>query len=370
MSSSPIPTIALGGSASHINVGRIAFGCMGMTWTEPAKMTPDAEAFKTIKAAVDAGSNFLNTGAFYGPPSDPYANLKLLRRFYDAHPEYKDKTVLSVKGGMDTPAYQAKGMAGLKADASVEALEIDLRAIREHLGTDQGGKNVDVYEVARRDTSMSVTQAMLNMLSLSTQTYTDAEGNKVTGKGLFDHISLSELGLASIQEAVKAAPVACVELEVSPWELEVFTSGIVEFCEANNLPILAYSPIGKGLLTGTIKSAADIPEGDVRSHMDRLNKDNITKNLELANEFVQLAEKQSPKVTPAQLGLAWLVASSKVMIPLPGTSKASRAKENAEAAAIKLDDQTKNELDQKVKQFKVAGGRYNEAARNNHALMG
>ncbi|SPO26705.1 related to Aldo-keto reductase yakc [NADP+] [Ustilago trichophora] len=366
---SPIPTIPLGGSASHIHIGRVAFGCMGMSWAEPSQQTPDKQAFETIKAAVDAGSNLLNTGAFYGPPSDPYANLKLLRRFYDAYPEYKEKTILSVKGGTPIELYKAKGMAGFKPDASVANLEADLLGIREQLGTDQGGKEIDVYEMARRDPGKSMTETMYNMLSLSSETYTDSNGNKVTGKGLFKHISLSELGLASIKEAVSVAPIAFVELEVSPWELEAYTSGIVDFCSSQKIPILAYSPTGKGLL-GQIKTTDDLPEGDIRRGMDRLNSDNLSQNLKLANEFTTLAKEHKPEISSTQLGLAWLIASSDIMVPLPGTRNADRAKENAEAASIELDAETKNKLDEKVKEFKVAGGRYNETARQHSALWG
>lgn len=266
--------------------------------------------------------------------------------------------------------YKAKGMAGFKPDSSVAGLEADLRGIREQLGTDQGGKEIDVYEMARRDPEASVTQIMHNMLSLSSETYTDADGKQVKGKGLFKHISLSELGLESIKEAVSVAPIACVELEISPWELEAYNAGIVDFCSSNKIPILAYSPTGKGILSGEIQKVDDLPPGDIRRHMDRLNGDNITQNVKLANEFKALAKEQKPEVSATQLGLAWLIASSDVIVPLPGTSKASRAKENAEAANIKLDAETKKKLDATIKEFKVAGGRYNEAARQHSTLWG
>lgn len=261
-------------------------------------------------------------------------------------------------------------MGGFHFDSFPAALEADLCGIREQLGTDQGGKEIDVYEMARRDDKASVTDIMYNMLSLSSETYTDKSGKEVKGKGLFKHIALSELGLKSIQEAVKVAPIACVELEVSPWELEAYTSGIVDFCSQHKIPILAYSPTGKGLLTGTIESVADLPEGDVRRHMDRLNEENLEKNLKLAQVFIKAAKQQKPEVTPTQLGLAWLIASNDVLVPLPGTSKASRARENAEAAKVKLSEETKKELDEKVKEFKVAGGRYNENARKHVPLWG
>lgn len=367
---SPIPTIALGGSASHIQIGRVAFGCMGMTWCDPKDRTSDQQAFETIKTAVDSGSSLLNTGTFYGPQIDPYANLELLRRFYEAYPEYKSKTILSVKGGIPIANYRSKGMAGLTPDASLDALHDDLGAIREHLGTDHGGKEIDLYEMARRDTKVGIKQTMYNMLSLSSETYIDSEGKQQQGKRLFKHISLSELGLESIREAVSVAPIACVELEVSPWELGAFDQGIVSFCSSQKIPILAYSPTGKGILTGNIQSVDDLPESDIRRHMDRLQGENLAKNLELANEFKTLAKQHKPQVTPTQLGLAWLIASSHVIVPLPGTSKASRAQENAESANVQLDPDTKAKLDHKVKHFKTAGGRYNKAAREHSALWG
>lgn len=278
--------------------------------------------------------------------------------------------MLSVKGGASIEAYRQKGMAGLGPDSSLATLEADLRGIREQLGTDQGGKKVDVYEMARRDPTASMTQIMYNMLSLSSQTYTDANGNKVTGKGLFDHIALSEVGLKSIQEATAVAPIVSVELEINPWELGAFEQGIVEYCSQHKIPILAYSPAGRGMLSGNIKTIDDLPEGDIRRHFDRLNSEHLQKNLELVHEFMRLAKEHKPELTPIQLGLAWLIASSDIIIPLPGTSKASRARENAEAANIRLDAETKKKLDDKIKAFEVSGGRYNEAIRGHQALWG
>ncbi|PWZ00188.1 Aldo/keto reductase [Testicularia cyperi] len=374
-SNSSYPTRPLGGSAKSIHIGRIAFGCMGMTWVDPKHYTPDQQAFETIKAAVDAGSNLLNSGAFYGPPSDPYANLKLLRRFFDAHPDYKSKTVLSVKGGMNVAAYSQKGMPGLQPDASVQHLEADLAEIRNQLGSDHGGKHVDIYEMARIDPSTEIEDVMYNMLSLSSQTYTDKSGNQQTGKGLFDHISLSEVGLDSIKRASAVAPIACIEIEVSPWERSAYDMGIVDFCSQQHVPILAYSPTGKGMLAGTIQSPDDIPEGDPRKHMDRLAGENFTQNLKLAHEFRKAAEAHNPPVTPTQLGLAWLIQSSPdptnpVIVPLPGTSKAARARENAQAATLHIDAETKSQIDSLISGFQVAGGRYNEAARQHSKLWG
>jgi pyridoxine 4-dehydrogenase len=272
---------------------------------------------------------------------------------------------------MNIQSYMKLGGAGLTADSS--ALQADLEAIHQHLGTDQGGKNVDVYECARRDLRFSVEENMYQLLSLSSQTYTNAEGCQQKGKGLFDHISLSEVGLETIQKAVKVAPIAFVEIEVSPWERTAFDLGIVDYCSQHQIPILAYSPLGKGLLSGDFTADQKFSDGDFRRIMDRLTGDNLRKNLELAQEFKKAAAEYTPPITPAQLGLVWLIASSpdphnKVIIPLPGTSKAHRAKENADAATIHISPDVKARIDRIVGSFQPAGQRYHEGARKHNFL--
>lgn len=275
---------------------------------------------------------------------------------------------------MNVAAYAEKGIPGLAADASVQALEHDLHEIRKMLGSDQpDGKQLDVYEMARRDTKVSVEETMYNMLSLSSQTYIDAQGQEQTGKGLFDHISLSEVGLETIQAASKVAPIACIEIEVSPWERAAYDLGIVDFCAKQDIPILAYSPTGKGMLAGNITSPADLPENDIRTHVDRFQKEHLTKNLELAHQIRKAAEAHSPPVTPTQLGLAWLIASGPtpgIIIPLPGTTKAARACENAAAATVSIDKATQSSINDVITSFNTSGGRYSEAARQHTALWG
>ncbi|SNX85012.1 uncharacterized protein MEPE_03721 [Melanopsichium pennsylvanicum] len=138
---------------------------------------------------------------------------------------------------------------------------------------------------------------MYNMLPLLSETYKDAQGNQVQGKGLLKHVSVSKLGLSLIQEAVSIAPIACMELEISPWELKTFSQGNVDFCSS-------YLPTGKGTLLGDIQKVKDLLEGDMRCHVDRLNDDNLTQTVNLANKFKILAKGQKSEGTPTQLGLA------------------------------------------------------------------
>jgi len=102
---------------------------------------------------------------------------------------------------------------------------------------------------------------------------------------LFHHISLSEVGAETIRKAAAVAPIACVEVEYSPWELSIETNGVLDACKELSIPIIAYSPVGRGFLTGGVKSRDDFPEGDIRLHQDRFSEENFSKNLELVADF-------------------------------------------------------------------------------------
>ncbi|PWN50923.1 Aldo/keto reductase [Violaceomyces palustris] len=368
--SSPIPQVSLGGSASHIKIGQVGFGLMGMTWCDPSNTTPDEVAFETMKASVDSGSNFWNTGAFYGPQSDPLANLKLIKRFFDANPSYKEKVVLSVKGGMDLENYAKVG--ALAPSAKIEVLEKDLNIIRQTLGTESGGKEIDLYEMARVDRTIPIEEAMFNLLSLSSQTYKDPKtGEEKKGKGLFHHISLSEVGAQTIRKAAKVAPIAFVEIEYSPLERSAEELGVVKACEELGIVIAAYSPLGKGMFSGTLKSRSEIPQGDLRLRWDRFSEENFEKNLSLPQALEQVCSKlaSDQTVTPSQLTLAWLIQRSekRIIVPIPGTSKPDRVRENASSANVTLKESEIQEIDRILQNHKVHGDRYNQVIRQ-HGL--
>ena len=151
----PAPQVALGGDASQQHVGQIGFGLMGLTWKDSSAFQDEETMFGVMKAAVDGGATLWNTGTFYCPPDRPYANLHLIQRFFAAHPDYLARVVLCVKGGAVMETYAQKGMAGLAPDMSLANLEHDVRAIRKALRSDDGGHDIDLYEVARVDLRVS-----------------------------------------------------------------------------------------------------------------------------------------------------------------------------------------------------------------------
>ncbi|KAE8189424.1 hypothetical protein A4X06_0g4347 [Tilletia controversa] len=335
------------------SIAPIGLGLMSLTWRSISDIVPDEESFRLIKAAIQKGGPnrvLLNTGAFYGPKEDAYANIKILRRFFTAHPEYKDKVVVNVKGG--THGFAEGGI--FRPSSTLENLREDLIAIRRELGSDEGGVDVHVYEPARRDPNLSVEVIVKNLHTLQEE-------------GLFQHIALSEVGADTIYTAVRTAKalgtqIVSVEVEYSPWFTEIERNGVLEACQTYHIPILAYSPLGRGFLGGQLNSRSDLEPNDPRLQLEQFSEQNFPKNVQVADTFTQLAASHNPHVTPAQLALAWLIgqgAGKTAIIPIPGATKYSRVEENFGAMDIKLDEK----LSSQIKTLKAHGERYSALAR-------
>ncbi|KAE8265450.1 hypothetical protein A4X09_0g6639 [Tilletia walkeri] len=345
-------------------VGPIGLGLMRLT--SGGDFVPDEEAFKLIKAAIDnskADRVLLNSGAFYGPRDDAYANLKLLRRFFAVHPELKDKVVVNVKGGAVMSEFIKQGYAGFRSLATVENLREDLQAIRRELGSDEGGIDVHVYEPARRDVNVSVEDTVKNLHTLQRE-------------GLFQHIALSEVGAETIDTAARTAKelgtqIVSVEVEYSPFYTEIEDNDVLQACTKHSIPILVY--IGRGFLGGQLKSRSQLEANDPRLHQEQFSEENFPNNVKVADTFAQLATSFNPPITPAQLALAWLVkqgSGKAAIVPIPGSTKASRAEENFGANGVKLDGADFERLSTQIETLKVHGGRFNAHARAAMPLFG
>ncbi|KAF9876465.1 aldo/keto reductase [Colletotrichum karsti] len=320
-------------------VGQIGFGLMGLTWR--AQPAPEEQAFEAMRAAIANGNIFWNAGEFYGPPE--YNSMILLERYFAKYPEDADKVVLSVKGGVDVKT--------LKPDGTPEGIRRSLDNIISQL---KGRKKVDVFESARRDASVPIDVTF----GVIQKEYIDT--GKVGG------ISLSEVSAATIHEAVKHAKIVGVEVELSLFSTEVLSNGVAAACAEHNIPLIAYSPIGRGLLTGEIKKFDDLPEGDFRRFLPRFQADNFDINLKLVKQVEDLAAKKG--VTPAQLAIGWTIALSKKpgmpeIIPIPGATTAARVKENAKL--VEFTDAELAEIDATLAKFEVAGSRYPAGAHVN-----
>jgi pyridoxine 4-dehydrogenase len=278
----------------------------------------------------------LNSGEFYSndPLGDPGRNLRLLARFYDKYPEYVDKTYLSVKGGL------ARGE--FRADASEENLRASVDTINKTLG---GRKKMDLFEMARVDKSRSVEEAMRNML-------------KLRDEGHFKDIGLSEVSAKTIRAAAAVAPIAAVEVEYSPWSLDIEHNQVLSTCKELGIPIIAYSPLGRGFLTGTIRTIDDLDKDDNRRHFDRFKPGNFEKNLKVVDDLGAVAKAKG--LTPVQLILAWEIAQSEVIYPIPGSTRPEGVKESLQALKVKLTDADIKEIRGIVDSADIVGGRYNE----------
>ncbi|KAK0562228.1 hypothetical protein OC861_005428 [Tilletia horrida] len=355
-------------SIGQYRIAPQGLGLMGLTWVPAAERVSDEQAFEVIKTAIDAASPdrlLLNTGTFYGSLADSlYANLQLLRRFFTKYPELKDKVVVNVKGGVNIPEFQEKGWAGFRLSAKVEDLREDLLALRKELGTDEGGVPVHVYEMCRRDQSTPMEQTIKNL-------------NQLRKEGLFEYIALSEVGADSIEKGVKTAKeegteIVSVEVEYSPFFLDIASNGVLDTCRSLSVPILVYSPIGRGFLGGQLKTRDDLAPNDPRRHQDQFSEENFPKNVKVAEAFTQLAKDHSPPVTPAQLALAWAASQSTegcALISIPGSSKPERVKENMAATKIQLSEDEIEKLKSTFASLGVSGERYAAHARNNGSLF-
>ncbi|KAJ3055176.1 Pyridoxine 4-dehydrogenase [Rhizophlyctis rosea] len=315
-------------------VGRTGFGLMGLTWAQ--QQTPDEQAFATMDAALATGSNFWNGGEFYGSPT-PTLNLSLINRYFTQNPEAASKVILSIKGGVNLSTF--------KPDGSPDGIRRSIDNILSHL---DGKKFLDIFECARVDTSTPIETTISAIAEY-------VKAGKVGG------IGLSESSASTIRKAHAIHPIAAVEVEFSLFSTEILTNGVASTCAELGIPIVAYSPVGRGFLTGQIKTLSDIPEGDMRRNFERFYPENFDKNIQLVHEIEEVARRKG--VTPAQLALSWVRYQSgrdgmPVIVPIPGTTKKERVEENAKEVELSKEDM--KEIDGLLKSFTVVGGRYNK----------
>ncbi|THH01241.1 hypothetical protein EW026_g1408 [Hermanssonia centrifuga] len=327
-------TTTLGGTASNVKVAKVAHGLMLMTWVPTP--VPDEICFEAIKSGVDSlppgVKMFINSGEFYAQDIGT-GNLELLSRFFEKYPEYADKTFLSVKGGIKPKSFNV--------DSSPENLRRSVNTINAAL---RGKKRLDLFESARVDNKIPVEDAIRTLKGLIEE-------------GLFDHIGMSECSAETLKRANTVHPIAAVEIEISPWSFEEETKKVLATAQELDIAVLAYSPLGRGFLTGSIKSIDDLPQGDMRRNFSRFNQEEYFKhNLDLVDSLKTIAEKK--QITPAELCIAWVASLGPKVIPLPGSSNSKRTLQNTAAADIKLSEEEKEEVWKLVTGYEVKGDRH------------
>ncbi|KAF2861006.1 aldo/keto reductase [Piedraia hortae CBS 480.64] len=307
-------------------VGPIGFGMMSLS-----KNLNIEESFATLKAALNAGANLWNAGEFYGTADNN--SLHLLNRYFTKYPEDTNKVVISVKG-----CFNIEGAQALNDETGVKgSIENCLRILN-------GKCKIAIFEAARGDPDVPI------------ETTVGAIARYVKA-GKIGSIGLSECSAATIRKATAVHPIAAVEVELSLLEAKVLTNGVADACRELKIPIVAYSPLGNGFLSGELKEFNDIPPDDHRRYFPRFQSHNFDSNIRVAHQVEMVANAKGCSM--AQVAIAWVLAQAKLIgtpvIPIPGTAIASVVEENMKPA--ELTDEDVSGLSDAVANIEVKGDR-------------
>ncbi len=310
---------------SGLDVSALGLGCMAMTTLYGA--VDENEAIATVRAALDAGANFLDT-------ADAYADGKneqlLGRALADG---YRARAVVATKfGNVRTP--EGKPAANGRPEYVIEACNKSLA----RLGIDA----IDLYYQHRVDASVPIEDTVGAMKRLVEQ-------------GKVRHLGLSEAGSATLRRAAAVHPIAALQTEYSLW-CRFVEGDILKTCRELGIGFVAYSPLGRGMLTGTIRTLADLGENDRRRDHPRFQEGNFESNAALVRPLLELADAK--RCTPAQLALAWLLAQGPDVVPIPGTKRRTHLADNLAALDVKLSSDEAAALARAIDDTRVAGTRY------------
>jgi aryl-alcohol dehydrogenase-like predicted oxidoreductase len=316
----------LGGQG--LEVSAEGLGCMGMTH---AYGTGDEESgLQTIHRALELGITFLDTAEVYGP----YTNEQLVGRAIAGR---RDEFEIATKFGF---AIDPEHPSDRAVDGTPQNVKRAVDGSLRRLGID----HIDLYYQHRVDPGVPIEETVGAMAEL-------VEAGKVR------YLGLSEASSATIRRAHATHPLTAVQSEYSLWTRDP-EDDVLGTLRELGIGLVAYSPLGRGFLTGQIRSLADLPEDDWRRTNPRFQEQALQENLQLADRVTELAEQRG--VTPAQLALAWVMAKGEDIVPIPGTKSPRRLEENAAAAEVELSADDIEELDNAISRDAVRGSRYTD----------
>ena len=315
---------------SGLEVSALGFGCMGLNFGY-GQALGKVESINLIRAAVDRGVTFFDTAEVYGP----FTNEEIVGA---ALAPVRDQVVIATKFGFRIEDGKSAGQDS-RPDHIREVCDASLKRL--------GVEVIDLFYQHRVDPDVAIEETVGAMADL-------------VGAGKVRYLGLSEASAATLRRAYAVHPITALQSEYSLWSRDI-EDEILPACRELGVGLVAYSPLGRGFLTGAIQSTDELDASDFRRQNPRFQPGNFERNANLVQAIRMIADARG--CTPAQLALAWLLDRAPDVVPIPGTRRLARLEENAAATTIQLRDEERSQIEEILQAQEIAGERYAEVGR-------